>query len=353
MKKVYLILLVLISLVASEVVGQTTYRLNSNVTLRDYANGNTLDIRWDNPGAWSPSAPPVSGGSGTIIVPSGVILTLGAIFRFNGRIEVQSGGALVFDRDNPNAGELVMDANSAIVLQSGASISSTGPAGDQHNYLQVGASKINGSEINSLPSPPFVLDKNYVECIDNNNVGACQPSTQPVTLLYFKVSAQKDAVKIEWASSKAWDFSHYELERSENGKEFYQIAVIDAEENTNENVKFSSVDYSPVFGTSYYRLKAVDIDGKFEYKGIEVVKFGAESFKVYPNPSTSGFVTVDWSHSGEGATVVLKDNTGRTVRSAPLNGQNNKLDTNNLPAGMYLLTVQGAAGKQQTQLMVR
>ena len=55
------------------------------------------------------------------------------------------------------------------------------------------------------------------------------PRMQPVDLLYFRASTNAQSVEISWASLKAWDFNHFELERSTDGRSFQYLATIDAE----------------------------------------------------------------------------------------------------------------------------
>lgn len=348
MKKVYFAFL---ALLLSFAVQAEDYVLDRDVALRDYGSGNNTDIRWSDETAWSPSAPLISGSSGTITIPDGVTLTLGEAFTFNGIITVESGGAIVFDRDQPNAGQLIMDESSEIILEDGSSISSTGPAGDNHNYLQIGDFAIDGSQINSLPSPPFALDVTYTECINSGST-TCEPTILPVTLLYFTATEQATAIEINWAASKAWDFSHYELQRSRNGKDFEWVATIDAEENTDHTTEFSYTDRQPHSGTSYYRLKAVDIDGKYEYKGMEVVQFISKNFEVYPNPVTNGSFKVNALQVAEGARLILRDQTGRIVRSHSMSGQVENISTQGLPAGLYILLIQTPQQSTQSQLLI-
>ncbi len=175
----------------------------------------------------------------------------------------------------------------------------------------------------------------------------------PITLLYFKATAQSQAVDLKWAAAKAWDFSHYELERSRNGQSFEKIATIDAEENTDYLTEFSYSDRKPLSGIAYYRLKAVDVDGKSEYKGMEVVQFMGKSFEIYPNPISNGTLKVSSLQATEGATLLLRDMTGRTLRSVEMKGQEQSIDTKGLPTGFYILMIQTPQGTEKSQVFIR
>lgn len=359
MKKVYLIVFILF--VSFGVRAQDVdYTLLKSVEL--YHDGNKqAPIIWSDASifTWSPSAPSTSspGSSGTITIPSGVTLELSATFYFNGTIIVKSGGTLMFNRDPSKSGQLIMDASSTIVLEKDATITSTGStgdAGDNQNYLEIGGNGIYGGDINLLPAPPYNLDGDYMACRnDPNNTSDYCNSLLPINLLYFNSTAQATAVELNWAASKAWDFSHYELERSRNGQSFSHLATIDAEKNTDFLTEFSYTDPQPFAGISYYRLKAVDIDGKFEYKGIVVVQFDGNSYELYPNPVTNGSLNISSVKVSEGARLILRDHTGRTVRSLLMNGREERISTENLPAGLYILLVQSSEQTFQSQVFIR
>ncbi len=369
MKKVYFVVLICFLITFKIMAAAVEYRSASATGL------------WNTANMWSQSRIPVPANlqnDFSIYISSGADVTHAGNLTFDAKGSLIVNGVLVID------GDLVLNSNSHtnITINTGGILIVTGDfIGEENNtsvnsggYLVVGGDYIHtGTGTSSITNPGNIFTMGQVESGLTGNTAINKgedalrtknltlynfvknrtPGILPVTLLYFKATAQTSSVDINWASAKAWDFSHYELERSEDGKEFYQIAAIDAEENSNETVEYSYTDNAPLAGTSYYRLKAVDIDGKSEYKGIEMVKFGAETFEVYPNPSSAGYVAVKWSFGNEGAVASLKDNTGRTVRTAALRGQQSRIETADLPAGMYLLVVQGAAGVQKTQVMIR
>ena len=292
----------------------------------------------------------LSGGADINVKEKGLLIILGD-YESGGDVDVVNEGNIVVTGNFKSTGGATLDnqGSGAFYLYGTPELVSGGDASVDGCYAypySIGECDISGSFKSKTD-----LQNDYppiYDFIENNT-----PLPQPVTLLYFTTTAQFNSVAINWASSKAWDFSHYELERSANGKDFSKIANIDAAENSDLTETYAYTDHQPLSGISYYRLKAVDVDGTFEYKGIELVKFGTESFKVYPNPSTIGEIYVDWSHADEQLNAVLKDNSGRTVRTALLEGSDKSLSTAGLPAGLYLLSVQSPAGTQQAQVMIR
>ena len=79
------------------------------------------------------------------------------------------------------------------------------------------------------------------------------------------------------------------MERGSDGRNFTKIATIAAKGNSNTATSYDLVDPSPLKGVNYYRLKMVDIDGKFEYSQIIIIRIedGIQLVtKVAPNPFT-------------------------------------------------------------------
>ena len=337
MKKVYLILLsfaLVVVCLPSKAFSQTTTSSNLGVdgvgNWQDTRNRGVTVTSWDN-------GEPSSGY--TVIINSAETIFLDKLVDINGGpVKLIVYGVLEFRQ----SGKLKLPTGSTIEIMGGGDFV-VPVTTNESTLLEIGSSRIKSGAIDALKGP-ISLNESNLECPD------CTP--QPVTLLYFKTTASQQSVEISWASSKAWDFSHYELERSADGLAFDFVATIDAAEFSNETVEYSYSDRQPLSGTSYYRLKAVDIDGSFEYKEMAAVKYGAESFKIYPNPSSQGFITVSWSHATEGTSAGIKDNSGRTIRSIQLNGNTDTISTEGLAPGVYFLTVQGPAGRKQAQVLI-
>ncbi|MES1181904.1 MAG: T9SS type A sorting domain-containing protein, partial [Flavobacterium sp.] len=77
--------------------------------------------------------------------------------------------------------------------------------------------------------------------------------------------------------------------RGSDGRNFTKIATVAAKGNSNTPTSYDLVDPMPLKGVNYYRLKMVDIDGKFEYSQIVIIRIedGVQLVtKVAPNPFT-------------------------------------------------------------------
>ncbi len=114
----------------------------------------------------------------------------------------------------------------------------------------------------------------------------------PVNLLSLecKVTA-KQSVEIDWSTAGELDNSHFDIERSLNGKDFVRIGSLAGAGNTETIQNYKFVDDEPLPGRSFYRLRQNDLSGTYEYSEMLSVVLRESTlptqFKVFPNPLQS------------------------------------------------------------------
>lgn len=110
----------------------------------------------------------------------------------------------------------------------------------------------------------------------------------PVGLVRFsgKLNNNKK-VELDWQIEDAINVSNYEIERSEDGREFAKIDHSMAEV-AKKNYRF--IDEKPLVGLNFYRLKVNDVDGSFSYSNIVKIQIESkEQVNIFPNPNTGQF----------------------------------------------------------------
>ncbi len=77
---------------------------------------------------------------------------------------------------------------------------------------------------------------------------------------------------------------------------------------------------SPLSGTSYYRLKMVDLDQTFSFSKTVAVSAASAGLQVraYPNPSTGSSVHLSESTGAKLRLMALTDMSGRTIPARPM-----------------------------------
>jgi len=187
-----------------------------------------------------------------------------------------------------------------------------------------------------------------------------QPSTYkinwgdplPVTLIAFNVKEEGKTALLYWQTATETNSDRFEIERSQNGKNWAKIGSVVSHKESNVNQYYSFVDAAPLRGDNLYRLKMVDLDETFAYSRIENVNFNNIAL-VYPNPvSASQNLTLnigDWSKVSQ---VKVVNATGKVVFEAS-NALVTGISTRNLVAGAYVLQVTHTDGTVSSQKFVR
>jgi hypothetical protein len=164
----------------------------------------------------------------------------------------------------------------------------------------------------------------------------------PVTLINFKADREEHGVVLTWNTTLEVNASHFEIERSANAKTWEVLGTVNANGTTPGNYEF--IDTTPLYSVNYYRLKMVDMDGSFSHSRIAFVHNGDNTspmqVSVYPNPVSSGRLTVTTSGAGT-PDVTVYDLLGRKVNVNILKGTEGKmdLDVSMLSVGMYVVSI--------------
>lgn len=158
------------------------------------------------------------------------------------------------------------------------------------------------------------------------------------------------SARLDWMTSSEVNSAYFGIERSKDALVWENIGYVQATGNSDTEKSYEFVDdklplgrnANPVF---YYRLKLVDLDGKFNYSDIRGVNF-RNSFdgiiKVYPNPAVSN-IHIDlsgWEDAGENTSLHIFDSTGKSMLVKNIIGQGIELiDVSAWPSGSYHINV--------------
>ncbi len=135
--------------------------------------------------------------------------------------------------------------------------------------------------------------------LDAFSVGAAWVfTTDPVALPLYWLSVdaqviQKKEVKISWSTTAEVNTSHFDIERSTANEQYKTVGSVQATGQSNTVNRYSLTDKN-IFteGTYYYRIKQVDLDGKFAYSPVKTVRLNTDddgaTWQVYPNPVKRG-----------------------------------------------------------------
>ena len=168
--------------------------------------------------------------------------------------------------------------------------------------------------------------------------------TLPIELVKFSVSTQPTRqVLLSWQTATERDNALFAIERSTDGTRFTEIGRIAGAGNSVEIQDYQFTDPAPAKGTNYYRLRQVDVDGRFSYSSVvTAVLDETGNVRVTPTPASDHLQVQLEDTSEEGIQWKLYDYIGRTVLSGTeaADISSFSLDVSPLAQGAYTLSIQ-------------
>jgi hypothetical protein len=170
----------------------------------------------------------------------------------------------------------------------------------------------------------------------------------PVKLMLFSATAKANDVLLTWATASEVNNLGFEVERSVDGRSFETVGFVNGAKNSSKTNNYNLVDknvWSLNVVEVYYRLKQVDLDGRYDYSKIVKVtlaKSRETGVSVYPNPFVNEFNILVNASQNAVATVAIVDLQGRLISTQENNvieGFNTFTIGNSLNAGIYFVKV--------------
>ena len=207
--------------------------------------------------------------------------------------------------------------------------------------------KTNGSGLKSYSFPDCdgMLDITLTPFAGECGSAQCAPTVRsidggalPVKLSGFSAFRSKQNVTLNWNTEFEIDAKEFIVERAE-GTEFRSVGTIASNGNSTTKKSYSFNDKNENVGNTYYRLKNVDLNGKFTYSQIRTVKgYGvADDVTVFPNPARSNS-KISLNGVAANSSIQLIDFSGKVLRN--INSTTvNSLDLSGVKNGTYLIRI--------------
>lgn len=181
----------------------------------------------------------------------------------------------------------------------------------------------------------------------------------PVTLMSFTASFQNHFTQLTWLSREEVSFSHYELEKSSNGREFQSIFLAFGENEAGKTSRYSFRDVNASAPVLYYRLKMVDQDGKIRYSEVRSIRRNSAtegSLSLFPNPATDRVqIQVDPTWQNKSVLFEVFDLSGKTLFTIrqPQASASEWIGTSQLTPGIYIIRASYQNNAVQERLVKR
>jgi len=134
----------------------------------------------------------------------------------------------------------------------------------------------------------------------------------PIKLTSFTAKTNTSAINLNWQTSSESNFSHFDVTRSVDGRNFTKIG----ERAAKGPSIYSFTDFSPAKGNNYYQLIAQDKDGKSEKSEIVSAKIATPSLAVNIENTAAQTVGLNiYSEKADNAKITLSNLNGQVITS--------------------------------------
>ena len=186
----------------------------------------------------------------------------------------------------------------------------------------------------------------------------CEPEPVgfPISLLYFNAKQINKTAQLNWATAQEKNSFYFDIERSLDGQHFNKIGKILAANNSETTKEYEYRDLFPDAAIVYYRLKQVDLDGRFTYTPVRKLNFKEiKDFTTFPNPVNRGEVLNVNVKNYNNAKVELINSIGQIVLNWSSNNNSNIAIPINakIPSGQYLLRLIGEKSITTKKILIK
>ncbi|MEO6254490.1 MAG: T9SS type A sorting domain-containing protein [Ferruginibacter sp.] len=209
---------------------------------------------------------------------------------------------------------------------------------DDGLQLQIGSVGIDAGDNTGVPS----FDIRNLNRIINGivDMGAYEFGTPilPVNLVDFFGKTGKQANFIFWSTATENNNYLFEVQRSNDGVHFEKIGTSTGAGTSNGLKQYRFTDDRPAQQQHYYRLKQIDVDGRFIFsKIILLINTGdKQDVLLFPNPVVKNATILLEQHALNEA-FVLYNSLGQIVQQFFIPGRTGNIDLSGKPAGLYML----------------
>ncbi len=194
------------------------------------------------------------------------------------------------------------------------------------------------------------VNANFLSC----SGGGCGDITLPVELLSYTSDLENGAVILEWSTASEINNYGFHIERSYDGKNFYQVDFVDGHGTTTEVNTYSYNEPMPALSV-YYRLIQEDHDGTAELLGVRYISTSAEMpAGIFPNPSNGSIKLVGDQLKEQSIRIV--DLGGKLILSTTSTlDEAEEVINNRLPSlerGMYIISFEDGENRSTQRLIL-
>lgn len=173
-----------------------------------------------------------------------------------------------------------------------------------------------------------------------------------VKLSGFDVKKQHAIVEINWFTEQELNSKSFIVERSADQNLWTGVANVDAAGNSTGQRNYHTTDLHPAKGINYYRLKTIDVDGRFTCSEIKSVYFTDNANIVLaPNPAKDK-LTVYLPGNSSMISINIYNMNGQLVKTISSNEEKVQVNLVTISKGIYTVKISGENTNEIRKLLV-
>lgn len=181
------------------------------------------------------------------------------------------------------------------------------------------------------------------------DIGSDGDCTLPVVFSRFDaIPNQKNFyVDLNWTTESENNNFKFEVQRSVDGFSWQPIDEVLGAGNSSEQLKYHSRDDDPHPGKSFYRIKQIDFDGRFDFTSVESVQLGLEAgIRISPVPVHETLhLTLPEHLNGVGVKISMYSLDGKLIFLDNRKGKEIlQFDVSEFSTGAYLIRIEDGLG---------
>lgn len=177
-------------------------------------------------------------------------------------------------------------------------------------------------------------------------------SAMPVHWLFHHCKPQNDKVQLSWGVSEEPSTGIYTIERSAEGSVWKALGTKTPTAPSFTSATYQFVDAAPLT-QNFYRIKHTENNGEVQHSEICYAQLSTAEKPVIKTDAAGTEVVVTFELSGEQAGLLtLFDATGRKLKSSAMNGKTGRIQTAELPPGIYELLLEGPGIRHSQKVMI-
>jgi Secretion system C-terminal sorting domain len=162
-------------------------------------------------------------------------------------------------------------------------------------------------------------------------------SILPVQLISFNGIKTGTKNNLSWKVASQISFSHYEIERTFNlNEQFVNIGSVASDSNPAGSYRYTDdINTNQLAENVYYRLKMIDVDGRFSYSNVIRIQIkGISALKIITNPVPDDLNISGLKSRGQ---ISIFDLSGKVLLEKNVLSQAMSMNISSIKPGLYVL----------------